>query len=301
MNYYGLSCLSALIYSLVLLLFTGGSGCSSKLPGEERPDGSTGDPQPELVDTESTAYWQDASLVWSDEFDGDQLDTDKWTFETGANGWGNNEWQHYVADSNVAVGGGTLKIIAKKTGAGQHTGDYTSARLNTKEAFTYGRMEIKARIPEYKGRGIWPALWMLGRNIPEVGWPACGELDIMEYVSYDPDYVHFSIHSTANNHRDGTQVTSGPVLLETIEEEFHAYGLLWTRDYIKFYIDDPQNIQLSFRRPAISNDANWPFSKPFYFLMNIAVGGDWGGLQGVDDSIFPAVMEVDYVRVYQVK
>jgi beta-glucanase (GH16 family) len=142
---------------------------------------------------------------------------------------------------------------------------------------------------------------MLGSNIPEVGWPACGEIDIMEYVSYDPGIVHFSIHSTANNHKDGTQVTSGPVSLESIEEEFHTYGLLWTRDYLKFYIDDPQNIKLTFVRPAISNEANWPFSRPFYFLMNIAVGGDWGGLQGVDDTIFPAVMEVDFVRVYQVK
>lgn len=301
MNYYGFSNLSGLIITLIWLLLTGGSGCSSSPPTEDGPDGNIPKMPVVTVDTESPEYWQDAELVWSDEFNGNQLDTDKWTFETGAHGWGNNEWQNYVAGSNVEVSDGTLKIIAKKTGAGQHVGDYTSARLNSREAFTYGRLEINARIPEFKGNGIWPALWMLGRNIPEVGWPACGEIDIMEYVSYDPGKMHFSIHSTANNHKDGTQVTSGPVPLESIEEEFHTYGLFWTKDYIKFYIDDPQNIKLHFVRPAITNDANWPFSKPFYFLMNIAVGGDWGGQQGVDDNIFPAVMEVDFVRVYQHK
>jgi len=162
-------------------------------------------------------------------------------------------------------------------------------------------MEIRAKIPEHKGNGIWPALWMLGSSIQTAGWPACGEIDIMEYVSFEPNQTHFSIHSLANNHKDGTQITSGPVILETIEEEFHNYGILWTNKYLKFYIDDIDNIKLNFTRPAISNAENWPFSGSFYFLMNIAVGGDWGGLEGVDDAVFPAVMEVDYVRVYQVK
>jgi beta-glucanase (GH16 family) len=246
-------------------------------------------------------YWADAKLVWSDEFDGNSLDTGKWLFETGAHGWGNNEWQDYVAEGGVEVSNGTLKIIAKKTGVGQKAGDYTSARLNSRKGFTYGRMEVRARIPEHKGNGIWPAIWMLGSNIQSVGWPACGEIDIMEYVSFDPNSMHFSIHSTAHNHKDGTQVTSGALPLESIEEKFHSYGLLWTDKYLKFYIDEPENVKLTFLRPSNSNNANWPFSIPFYFLMNIAVGGDWGGLRGVDDSIFPATMEVDYVRVYQVK
>lgn len=246
-------------------------------------------------------YWDKAVLVWSDEFNGETLSMDNWKFETGQHGWGNNEWQDYVANGNVEVSGGTLKITAKKVGKGQKAADYTSARLNGKKAFTYGRMEIRAKIPEHRGNGLWPALWMLGSNIGAVGWPDCGELDLMEYVSFDPGKMHFSIHSRANNHTEGTQITSGPVILETIEEEFHNYGMLWTKDYIKFYLDDMNNIKLTFTRPTVSNSGNWPFNQPFYFLMNIAVGGNWGGMNGVDDSIFPAVMEVDHVRVYQVK
>lgn len=242
-------------------------------------------------------YWDDAQLVWSDEFDGTTLSAENWKLETGNHGWGNNELQNYISEGNVEVGDGTLKIMAKKeTFDGSN---YTSARLNSKKEFRYGKIEIRAKIPEYKGKGIWPALWMLGNDINSVGWPACGEIDIMEYVSYSPNEVHFSIHSTANNHVKGTQITSGPVPLETIEEEFHTYGVLWTDKYMKFYIDTPENVQLNFIRPANSNSDNWPFSKPFYFLMNIAVGGNWGGLEGVDNTIFPAVMEVDYVRVYQ--
>ena len=124
---------------------------------------------------------------------------------------------------------------------------------------------------------------------------------MMEYVSYDPNMVHFTIHSTANNYIDGTQASSGPIALETIQEEFHNYGLLWSEKYLKFYIDDIDNISFTFQKPRSFNANNRPFSKPFYFLMNIAVGGNWGGLEGVNDDIFPAIMEVDYVRVYQVK
>ncbi|RRQ49037.1 glycoside hydrolase family 16 protein [Maribacter algicola] len=252
---------------------------------------------PTIEDVFAPDYWDDAQLVWSDEFDGTALSAENWKLETGNHGWGNNELQNYISEGNVEVGDGTLKIIAKKeTFDGSN---YTSARLNSKKEFRYGKMEIRAKIPEYKGKGIWPALWMLGYDINSVGWPACGEIDIMEYVSYSPNEVHFSIHSTANNHVKGTQITSGPVPMETIEEEFHTYGVLWTDKYMKFYIDTAENVQLNFIRPANSNSDNWPFSKPFYFLMNIAVGGNWGGLEGVDNTIFPAVMEVDYVRVYQ--
>lgn len=273
--------------------------CGGENTGEIAIAGSP-PPTAEPADVFASDYWDDAELVWGDEFEGNTLDSDKWLFETGAHGWGNNEWQNYV-EGNVEVSNGTLKIIAEKVGSGQKTGDYTSARLNSRKAFTYGKMEIRARIPEHRGSGIWPAIWMLGSNIHTIGWPACGEIDIMEYVSFEPNQVHFSIHSTANNHKDGTQLTSGPVKLESVEEEFHTYGLLWTNQYLQFYLDDPGNVKLNFLRPVDFNDANWPFSKPFYFLMNIAVGGDWGGIQGVDDSIFPTSLEIDYVRVYAPK
>lgn len=285
-------------FALLLLVLLPGCGSGDKSP-EPEPD-----PSPDtgsLPDVNAPDYWEAAELVWSDEFDGDALDLEKWTFETGAHGWGNNEWQEYVEEGVTDVSDGTLKITAHKTGPGGHIGDYHSARLNSRKSFTFGRLEFRAKIPEHKGNGIWPALWMLGSNIGSVGWPDCGEIDIMEYVSYEPGQMHFSLHSKANNHREGTQVTSGALPLEDIEEAFHTYGILWTREYLKFYLDDPANVQLYFPRPTPTNAENWPFGQPFYFLMNIAVGGDWGGQQGVDDSIFPAVMEVDYVRVYQVK
>lgn len=254
-------------------------------------------PPEDIEDVFASNYWDDAELVWSDEFDGTDLSQENWKLETGNHGWGNNELQNYLDEGNVEVSDGTLKIIAKKESLGGS--NFTSARLNSKKEFKYGKLEIRAKIPDYKGKGIWPALWMLGNDISTAGWPACGEIDIMEYVSYSPNEVHFSLHSTANNHVKGTQITSGPVPLETIEEEFHIYGVLWTDRYIKFYIDTEDNVQLNFLRPTVPSAENWPFSKPFYFLMNIAVGGNWGGLEGVDESLFPAVMEVDYVRVYQ--
>ncbi len=253
----------------------------------------------ELRDVFAPDYWDDAQLIWSDEFEGTGLSDEDWIFETGSHGWGNNELQNYIENDNVEVSDGTLKIIAKKEEGG--SSNYSSTRLNSRESFRYGKIEIRAKLPDHRGNGLWPALWMLGSNIENVGWPACGEIDIMEYVSYDPNTVHFSIHSTANNHVNGTQITSGPIDLNTIEEEFHIYGLLWTDRYLKFYIDDPENVQLNFIRPSPTTAENWPFNKPFYFLMNIAVGGTWGGLEGVDNDIFPAVMEVDFVRVYQVQ
>jgi beta-glucanase (GH16 family) len=142
---------------------------------------------------------------------------------------------------------------------------------------------------------------MLGDSIGTNGWPNCGELDILEYVSYQPDTIHCAIHSKANNHGDGTQIEAHKKL-ESAEEEFHTYGLEWSEDKLSFYTDDPSNVKMTFDRPEKFDNKNWPWDKPHYFLMNIAVGGGWGGKQGVeDDKIFPATMEVDYVRVYQRK
>lgn len=285
-------------YSVLVILVLMAQACNESPSSKEKEQGSG--VQQEDYDVNAPGYWGRATLVWSDEFDGNSLSKANWKFETGQNGWGNNELQNYVANDNVEVSDGTLKIIAMKVGDGQSVGDYTSTRLNSKKSFVYGRMEIRAKLPEARGNGLWPALWMLGDNISTVGWPACGEIDIMEYVSYDPNTVHFTIHSTANNHVDGTEASSGPVELESAEEDFHNYGMLWSEEYMKFYIDDIENIIFTFRRPKDYNESNWPFSKPFYFLMNIAVGGNWGGKEGVDDTIFPSTMEIDYVRVYQV-
>lgn len=265
-----------------------------------------------LIGTISTACKEDTAsvevpalegLVWSDEFDGDTWDRDKWYPELGANGWGNNEWQNYTGSGqNIDVSDGTLKIHALLSGQGQRRGDYTSARMLTHEAFLYGRMEIRAKLPDVDGNGLWPAIWMLGDGIRNgTPWPDCGEIDIMEYVSYDPNAVHFSLHTAANNHRNGNALTSGRVRHDSAEEEFHIYGINWTEDYIEFYIDNPRAVQYRFDKPANATNDNWPFDKPHFFLLNMAVGGDWGGAQGVDDSIFPATFEIDYVRVFDLE
>ncbi len=269
------------IFMLLLSLIVISGGCKS--------DNST-DSGPELE-----------GLIWSDEFEGDDWDQQKWYPELGASGWGNNELQEYTPfDKNIEVSDGTLKIHALLEGDGQNRGDYSSARLLTYESFLYGRMEIRAKLPRHRGNGLWPAIWMLGDSIRNgTPWPDCGEIDIMEYVSYEPNKVHASIHSAANNHRDGTQITSGAVDLQTVEEQFHIYGLLWDENFLAFYIDDPENIILQFNKPLNANNDNWPFDKPHFFLLNMAVGGDWGGVRGVDDSIFPATFEIDYVRVFE--
>ncbi len=245
-------------------------------------------------------YFNQFELVWSDEFDGTTVDENKWVHETGMHGWGNNEWQNYTSGENASVDNGLLSITAKLIRDGQQVGDYTSSRLNSTQDFTYGKFEIRAKMPEDKGPGIWPAIWMLGRSIQNgTGWPLCGELDIMEYVSFDPNHVSCSIHTESNNHAAGNPIGSGHVTLETAEEEFHVYGLLWTKRWLKFYRDDVDNVFLTYNRPTEYNKSNWPFDDPFYILLNMAVGGNYGGVMGVDDSIFPATMEVDYVRVYQ--
>ena len=250
------------------------------------------------VDTQPVPV-AEMKLVWADEFDGDSLDSNHWKFETGAGGWGNNELQNYTDGANAEVKDGILRITAKMTGEQATLGNFTSTRLNSKKSFQFGRLEVKARIPELKGNGIWPAIWMLPDSFPKTSWPLCGEIDIMEYVSCTPDKVHFTVHSKAHNHTTGTHKNSGPIDLPTIDEQFHVYGFLWSQSKIKFYLDTPENIQFTVTRPEKATMENWPFDQPFYFVLNIAVGGAWGGLKGVEPKAFPSTMEIDYVRVYQ--
>lgn len=234
-------------------------------------------------------------LVWADEFDGNQVNTDNWTFEIWDAGRVNNEWQQYVENSeNYMLEDGKLYITAIKTGNNE-PGGYTSTRLSSqdKQEFTYGRIEFRAKMPS--GTGTWPALWMLGANIGEVGWPKCGEIDIMEYVGFQPDTTHSNVHTL---YQSGVTDFHGVVPLETAEEEFHVYGMTWTPDSINFYIDAPSNIVNSYS-PATKTEDNWPFDKPFFIIMNFAVGGNWGGSQGVDGTIWPQSMVVDYVRLYR--
>ncbi|MBN1985051.1 MAG: family 16 glycosylhydrolase [Prolixibacteraceae bacterium] len=234
-------------------------------------------------------------LSWADEFDGSEVNSDYWTFETGANGWGNNELQEYTNGKNARVENGLLILTARKVNNNTTIGSYTSTRMisKNKKEFTYGKMEIRAKLPS--GRGIWPAIWMLGADIETNSWPACGEIDIMEYVGYQPNTVHATVHTSAGY---GSNGDSSSKSLLTAEEEFHVYGLIWTEKELVFYTDTPENITHVYS-PSIKNNLNWPFDKPQFFIMNIAVGGNWGGAQGIDNSIFPQSMEIDFVRVYQ--
>lgn len=239
-------------------------------------------------------------LIWSEEFNGTDW-RNNWYPELGANGWGNNELQNYTASTdNIVITDSTLQIIARKVDDGQNVGDYTSARLLSKEAFQYGRMEIRAKIPDLRGNGLWPALWMLGDGIRNgVGWPESGEIDIMEYVSYAPNQFYATVHTGAFNHQDGTAKGSGAVQLADIEEEFNIFGIIWTEEYIKFYVEDKDNIIFRFNKLEDATEDEWPFDNPHFFLLNMAVGGDWGGARGLNDANFPATFEIDYVRIFE--
>jgi len=232
---------------------------------------------------------KDYHLVWSDDFTGNVLDTTSWSFDTGDNGWGNNEKQYYTEGKNIEIKGGFLSIIARK-----EANRYTSARIVTKgkRAFTYGYMEIRAKLPH--GTGTWPAIWMLGENILKTGWPGCGELDIMEHVGKHPGYIHCSVHNPAGY---GETPFTGIVQIDRLFDTFHLYALEWTKEKINFFVDGKSVYEYA---PTCKTDDNWPFDKPMFFIFNIAVGGNWGG-PVIDDTIFPQRMTIDYIRVYQKK
>jgi beta-glucanase (GH16 family) len=228
---------------------------------------------------------------WVDEFDYEGLpDPTKWDYDIGGSGWGNNELQYYTKNlENAQVGEGVLKITVIKEGK-----EYTSARLVSRKKgdFLYGRFEVKAKLPT--GRGTWPAAWMLPTDWVYGDWPRSGEIDIIEHVGYDQDKVHMSVHTQAYNHKVSTQKTSSKTV-PGVSEDFHLYRIDWTPYAIRGYVDNVQLFEFINDGKGIDS---WPFDQKFHFLLNLAVGGDWGGAQGVDSSIFPQSMEVDYVRVY---
>lgn len=249
-----------------------------------------------IISIKNNAQAQHKKLVWSDEFNYKGLpDNRRWSYDTGGHGWGNNELQYYTAKraSNAKVTNGRLIITAKKEA--YKNAKYTSARLVTKHKgdWKYGRIEVRAKLP--KGRGIWPAIWMLSTDWKYGGWPESGEIDIMENVGYMPDSVFASIHTQAYNHAAGNGKTKG-LLSKTLSTSFHVYAIEWNADAIDFYMDGKKFH--SFKNEKTGNAA-WPFDQMFHLILNVAVGGNWGGKEGVDEKIFPQTMEVDYVRVYQ--
>jgi beta-glucanase (GH16 family) len=277
------------IYLLFLLLICSLPACGDKdsvkpNPPEEKPE---------------SFVPADYSLVWSDEFNDapNGLPGNEWWFETGNSGWGNNEPQNYVdrvlgTDTVAKIQNGQLTITAYKLTTPYQGSDIISARMNTVQSWKYGYFEMSAKLPG--GKGTWAAFWMLPKNFQS--WPRDGEIDIMEYVGYRPDVTQASVHTEAYNHVAGTEKTathSAP----GAERKFYTYGLLWTADEIAGYIDGVP--YFSFRNDKAGNKSTWPFDEPFYLKLNLAIGGNWGGQQGIDPAIFPSRYEIDYVRVYQ--
>ncbi|MBN1411919.1 MAG: glycoside hydrolase family 16 protein [Spirochaetales bacterium] len=238
-------------------------------------------------------------LVWSDEFEMDGApDPSKWRYENLAPGSRNSEKQQYTdRPENSRVEDGRLIIEALKEN--YKYARYTSARMITLETATwlYGRFEIKAKIP--RGRGTWPAIWMLPEDKRGygTGWPSSGEIDIMEHVGYDQGKIHASVHTSAYNFKKQNEKTA-IIDVSDCSEAFHVYALEWYEDHIDIFMDNNKYFTFVNERKTWGE---WPFDKPFYLILNIAIGGDWGGQKGIDDTIFPQRMEIEYVRVYALK
>ena len=244
-------------------------------------------------------------LVWSDEFDGTSLNTDNWTYEigTGSWGWGNNEKQYYTnRPENIRLEDGLLIIEARKE---EYNGsEYTSARIITKNKkdFAYGKIEARLKVPS--GRGTWPAFWMLGYG----GWPRAGEIDIMEHVGYEPTKFHTALHSLTKNGSNGQNPHASQDLGKNVADDFHTITMEWVEkeifgyDRIHIYVDGVKT-QTFGETAQLQDSGDWPFNDKFFFILNLAIGGQWGGSQGIDDTMFdnPVKYQVDYVRVYQYK
>ena len=256
---------------------------------------------PEEIEEEGTF-----ELVWADEFDGSgAVSADNWFHQTqlpNGNSWFNGELQHYTdRTDNSYVQDGFLHIVAKRetfSDQGQSK-DFTSARLNSKYAFTYGKVEVRAKLPE--GEGTWPAIWTLGQNITEtggywaedfgtIGWPACGEIDIMEHWGFNQNVIQSALHTPSSS---GGTINKGSINGEDVSNTFHVYGMEWTEEKIDFYYDE--TVFYTYE-PQTRNAQTWPFNKPQYFLLNIAMGGIGGD---IDPNFTESEMVIDYVRVYQ--
>jgi len=273
------------MWTLFLSLFL--IACSSDSPEPMTNPNPDSNPNP-MPDPDPPS---EPVVIWEEEFDGTELNLGDWNFELGDGcdlgicGWGNNEPQIYTA-LNHEVKDGMLTINILNDG-----GTYTSTRITTKDKveFTYGRIEARAKIPT--GTGVWPAIWMLGANIDDVGWPRCGEIDILEYVGKNPGEVFNSVHTLASS---GNTINTETTSIPDIEEGFHVFAANWTSNRIEFFVDD---ILLYTYFPPTFTEEHWPFNKDAYLILNTAVGGNFGG-PDIDDSIFPQQFIIDYIRVY---
>lgn len=243
--------------------------------------------------------WGEYQLVWSDEFDGNALDEGTWSYNTGGSGWGNNEKQYYTTrPENIRVQNGCLEIEARKEQ--YENNNYTSARImsKNKKTFTYGKMAARIKFPG--GKGTWPAFWMMGNS---GGWPNCGEIDIIEHIGSQDTRASFALHTVMKNGMKGNNWANTHFFDYPLSADFHTYGIEWAqeekegKDVIRFFVDDVQYAEVW--EEQIDNNDYWPFNKPFFFIFNLAIGGNMGGT--VDDGIFAQqrIMYVDWVRVWQ--
>lgn len=261
------------------------------LTSEEEPD-----PVPLSKGYFTPLEYEGYTLIWQDEFNGNSLDTEVWDFEIGDGcpnlcGWGNNELEYYRTQ-NTTVADSVLSITAKEESFGGR--NYTSSRIITQgnKSFQYGRIDIRALLPE--GQGLWPALWMLGENISSVGWPRCGEIDIMEMIGGDgrENQVHGTVHwDDGGNHANYGQSYTLPS--ETFTDAYHVFTIIWDESFIKWYVNDQLYNEISITDSGMSE-----FHQPFFFIFNVAVGGTWPGNPDATTK-FPQTMKVDYVRVFQ--
>jgi beta-glucanase (GH16 family) len=249
--------------------------------------------------TDTTGYTTPPSypgyhLAWSDEFNGNSLNTTNWNYDQGGTGWGNNELENYTnRTQNVFVSAGHLIIEARQESYGGN--NYTSGRITTggQQQFTFGRIDIRAKLPVSKG--MWPALWMLGSNIATVPWPGCGETDIMELVGSAPNQVTGSMHWQQSGGSEGTYNNNFDLSSGDFSQQFHVFSLIWTPDSLQFRVDDQVYVNGS---SANVTSGTYPFNSPFFFIFNVAVGGNWPGSPD-NTTVFPQRMFVDYVRVFQ--
>ena len=270
----------------------GHGGTSSSTGGTSATGGASGSTG--ATDGGALPGWV---LTWSDEFNGPNgsaVDSTKWVYDTGGGGWGNNELETYTSGTaNAVIQGGNLVITATTGGAS----GYTSARLKTLGKFSqqYGRFEARIQMPE--GQGLWPAFWMMGADINTVNWPSCGEIDVMENIGKEPSINHGSLHMPATGGTTDDQLTGMYTLSggAKLGDSFHTYAVEWTSSTITFYVDD---MLYETQTQQGASGRTWEFNKPFFILLNVAVGGTWPGSPD-STTTFPQTMKVDWVRAYQ--
>ncbi|CAI8312952.1 MAG: Beta-glucanase [Owenweeksia sp. TMED14] len=253
-----------------------------------------------MVNDDTSGYYSPLSypgksLVWSEEFDQSSLDMNSWNYETGGY-WFNNELQYYRGGTaNTALQNGKLVITAKKET--YQNREHTSARLTTegKVEYKYGRIDVRGKFP--KGQGIWPAIWLLGNDHSSVGWPACGELDMVELLGHTPQTVHGSInYGPQGNSWAHTKTSTYSLSGEDFSDKYHVFSVLWKENSIQYYVDD--NLYATYTPNNIVSGQAWRFNHSFFFILNIAVGGDWPGNPD-QTTVFPQQMLIDYIRIFQ--